>query len=156
MFILFSFFFLVTYLILLMFCYIMYWPTNNSNILRHYSELCWASGCESRCAMLSQLLWIIVSFAEPVVVNQCELCWASGSESRVLFWAIDCESLWVLLSQWLWTIASYPEPVVVKHWELCWAQCVGIVICYAEGVGVNHCELCWASGCESWCVILGK
>ena len=94
MFILFSFiFFLVKYLILLMFCYIMYWPTDNSDILRHYSELCWASGCESRCAMLSHWLWIIVCFAEPVVVNHCELCWASGRESRVLFWAIDCESL---------------------------------------------------------------
>ena len=31
------FFFLVKYLILLMFCFIMYWPTDNSDILRLYS-----------------------------------------------------------------------------------------------------------------------
>jgi amino acid permease len=30
------FFFLVKYLILLMFCFIMYWPTDNSDILRLY------------------------------------------------------------------------------------------------------------------------
>ena len=36
-----------------------------------HSELCCASGCESRCAMLSHWLGIIVSFAEPVVVNHC-------------------------------------------------------------------------------------
>ena len=30
-------FFLVKYLILLMFCFIMYWPTDNSDILRLYS-----------------------------------------------------------------------------------------------------------------------
>jgi hypothetical protein len=33
-------FFLVKYLILLMFCFIMYWPTDNSDILRHYNHEC--------------------------------------------------------------------------------------------------------------------
>lgn len=36
-------FFLVKYLILLMFCFIMYWPTDNSDILRLYSHCVFCS-----------------------------------------------------------------------------------------------------------------
>jgi hypothetical protein len=43
--------------------------------------LCWASGCELWCVLLSQWLCIIVFYAEPYVVNHGVLFWASGCES---------------------------------------------------------------------------
>jgi hypothetical protein len=49
----------------------------------NHGELCWASIWESRCAMLSQCLWINVNYAEILVLKHFELCWASA-----------CESLW--------------------------------------------------------------
>jgi hypothetical protein len=55
--------------------------------------------------MLSQWLWKIVSYAEPVVVNHGVFCWAIG-----------CEPLWVILSQWLWNIVSYAEVSVCESW----------------------------------------
>jgi hypothetical protein len=61
-------------------------------------------GCASWCVMLSQGLWIIVSYDEPVVMNHGVLCWASG-----------CESWCVILKQWLWIMVCYSEPVVVNH-----------------------------------------
>ena len=101
--------------------------------------------------MLSQWVWIMVCYAEPVVVNHCELCWASG-----------CETLWVMLRYWFWIIVSNAEPVVVNHCVLCWAGCVGIMVCYPNPVVVNHCVmlnrvcgnqgvLFWVSGWESRC-----
>ena len=36
----------------------------------NHGVLCWASGCESSCAMLRQWLRIMVSYDEPVVVNR--------------------------------------------------------------------------------------
>ena len=36
-------------------------------------ELYLASGCESRCFMVSQWFWIVVYYAEPVFVNHSEL-----------------------------------------------------------------------------------
>jgi hypothetical protein len=71
----------------------------------NHGELCYASGCKSRCAMLSQWLWIIVNYAQPVVVKHYELYWDIGYEllcdilSRVcgnhdvLCKASGCESL---------------------------------------------------------------
>ena len=142
-------------------------------------ELCWASGCDSLWAMLSQLLRITVCSSEPLVVNH-----------YVLGWASSCETLWVMMSQWLWNIVSYAELsvwesycVVLSQWlwiiVLCWTGCVGIMVYYSEPVVLNHGEICWASGlwimvcyvipvvvnhgescstsgCESWCVILCK
>ena len=132
----------------------------------NHGELSWTSGCASLFAMLSQWLWIIVSYAdpgvweswyamlsqllwimmcyaEPVVVNHCELCWSSG-----------CEALWVILSEWLWIILCYAEPGGWESWcaMLCqwlcsivwyWAGCVGIMMCYVDSVGVNYGVLCW-------------
>ena len=105
-------------------------------------------GCESWCAMLSQWLWIMVCYDEPVVVNR-------GI---------------VMLRQWLWIMVCYAEPVVVNHGVLCWAsgcelwcamlsQWLWIMSCYSEPVlwimmsylpvVVNHGVLCCACGCES-------
>ena len=51
----------------------------------NYVVLFWASGFESWWVMLSQWLWIMVCYSEPVVVNHGVLCWACGCES---WWAI--------------------------------------------------------------------
>jgi len=60
-------------------------------VVVNHGVLCWASGCESRCVILSQWLWIMVWNAEPVVMNH-----------GVLYCAGGCESWCVMLSQWLW------------------------------------------------------
>jgi hypothetical protein len=78
------------------------------SIIHHDSQPL-ASGCESWCVMLSQRLWIMVWYAEQVVVNHFEWWWASG-----------CESWCVMLSQWLWIMVSYDEPVMVNHGVLWW------------------------------------
>ena len=69
------------------------------------------SGWESWCFMPNQWLWIIVIYAEPVVVNHSVLWWVSG-----------CESWIVMLCQRLWIMVCYAEPVVVNHGGLCWAS----------------------------------
>jgi hypothetical protein len=130
----------------------------------NHGELCWASGCESRCAILSQWLWIIVNYVEPVVVKHCELCWANGCvslcvivgwvcgnygmlcwasrwESRGEHCACRCESWWDMLKQWL----GITLRMLCK---LVW------IMCYYVPIGVTHGELCWGSGCESCCVIM--
>jgi hypothetical protein len=138
------------------------------------------SCCESRCAMLSQWLWIIVKYAEPVVVKHCELYWASGCESYCVMlrrmygnhgvlccarrWgsrcercANGCESCCAIMSQSL----------EITMWTLC--QWLWIMLCYsrqeqiawnyhvhAVPVGVNHGEFCLDIWCESCCAILSK
>jgi hypothetical protein len=61
---------------------------HNSQPLAHY-------------VILSQWLWIMVWYAEPVFVNQCALYWAKG-----------CESWCVKLSQWLLITDCYAVPKV--------------------------------------------
>jgi hypothetical protein len=90
-------------------------------------------------------MWLIVSYAGSVVVNNGVLCWASGCETLwvmlssvcrnhgVLCWASRCESLIVMLNQWLW-----------------------IMVGYSVLVGLNHGELCWARGWQSCCIILSQ
>jgi hypothetical protein len=83
-------------------------------------------------------LWIMVCYAEPVVVNHGLLCWASG-----------CKSLYVILCQWLWIMVYYYELVVVNDVVLFWAsggeswydilsQWLWIMVSHAEPVVVNH------------------
>jgi hypothetical protein len=50
-------------------------------VVVNHGVLCWDSCCESCCVILSQWLWIMMSYAEPVVVNDGVLFWASGYES---------------------------------------------------------------------------
>jgi hypothetical protein len=115
---------------------------------------CCASEFESWWAMLSQWLWIMVSYAESVVVNHGEVCWASGLWIMVCYAvpvvvnhgglcsANSCESWWALMSQWLIIMVCYAEADVRNH------------SVNAVPVGVNHGELCYASGCESRCAML--
>jgi hypothetical protein len=39
------------------------------SVVVNYGAFCWTSGLESWCVMLSQWLWIMVCYTEPVVVN---------------------------------------------------------------------------------------
>jgi hypothetical protein len=98
---------------------------------------------------VSQWLWIILCYAQPVVVNNGVLCWGSG-----------CELWCVVPCQWLYIVLCYAEPVVVNHGVLCWAsgceswcamlsQWLWIMDCYDVPKVVYHFELCWASRCES-------
>jgi hypothetical protein len=137
--------------------------------------LCWASrcdsrcercasGCETRCAMLSQL-WNIVKDT----FFGCESLWVMLSQwlGFIVFYAEPgvSESWCVMLSQWLWIIVCYAGPGVwesgcvmlsqwlgITMWMLC--QWVWITQCFSVPVGVNHGELCGGSCCESGCVIL--
>jgi hypothetical protein len=43
-------------------------------VVVNHVVLCRDSGCESCCAMLSQLLLIMICYAEAVVVNHIVLC----------------------------------------------------------------------------------
>jgi hypothetical protein len=125
--------------------------------------------------LMSQWLWIMLFYAESVVVNH-----------YVLFWASGCESWCAMLSQWLWVILSYAKPVIVTHHDshslpqqtTCsalhtmihnhWfsithhnsqplAQYITLWLTTTyEPVVVNYDVLCWTSGCESWCAMLTK
>ena len=50
------------------------WFVKLSQWLWYHVVLCWTSGCESLCVILSEWLWIMLCYAEPVVVNDDELC----------------------------------------------------------------------------------
>ena len=100
-----------------------------------YGLSCSASGCESWWAMLRQWVWIMVCYAEPVVMSH-----------GVLWWARGCESWCVILSQWLWIMVWYGEPVIVNYTVLC----LWIMTSNTEPLAVNHGLLCCASGCELW------
>jgi hypothetical protein len=64
---------------------------------------CRANGCEAWDVILSQWLWIIVWYTEPVVMHYCDLCWTSGSKS----WC-------VMLRKWLWIMLC--NAVIQNHW----------------------------------------
>jgi hypothetical protein len=115
-------------------------------------------------------LWIVVSYAEPVVVNHGVLCWASGCE---LWCVILSQWLWIIVSydicQWLWIMVCYAVTVVgITHHDsqplaqhsTPWFTTTRSFITHHDSQPlafvVNHGVLCWASGCESWCVILRK
>ena len=100
-----------------------------SPMVGSHGVVCRPSGCESWFVMLSQWLWIMVNYAEPVVMNHgvlywassCKSCWGSGSESWCVWWDSGCDSWIVMLCQMLWIMFCYAEPVVVNHVGLCWA-----------------------------------
>ena len=78
--------------------------------------------------MLSQWLWIMVCYTEPVVVNHGVLYWTSG-----------CESGFIIQSKWLWIMLCYSEPRVVNHSELWWASgCESCCVILSQAGIVNH------------------
>ena len=104
--------------------------------------------------MLSQWVWIMVCYAEPMIVKH--LCWA------------HC----------VWIMVCFAVAVGVNQCELCWGGSVGIMVCYVKPVVVNHCVMlrrvcgsqgvlfwtsgwesrceCYVSGCELWWVVLSQ
>jgi hypothetical protein len=114
----------------------------------------------------------MVSYAEPVVVNNGESCCASG-----------CESCCAMFSPWLWIMANNAVPVDMNHdvnavpvgvnhavlywasrwewrcercasrceswWVMLLSQWLWITMCYAEPIVVKHCEWYLDIGCES-------
>jgi hypothetical protein len=120
------------------------------------SQSCWIMVCYAEPVVVNHgvlcwagwWLWITMCYAEPVVINHSVLCWASGYV--VLCWVRGCESWCVMLSHWLW-IMCYAEPMVVNHVVLCWARGCDSWCSYAEQVVVNHGVLYWAG----WLWIIG-
>jgi hypothetical protein len=113
---------------------------NTESVVVNHGVLYGASDCESWWCLLCQWLWMMVCYAESIVVNYDVLC--------------------------LWIMVSYAEPVAVNHGLLCYASGwvmvsyavpgMWVMVCNAEPVVVNHGVLCWASGCEFMCAILNR
>jgi hypothetical protein len=144
-------------------------------MLVNHGELYWANGCDSWFAMLWHWLWVMVSYAELVVMNH--MCYAEPNsfESCCVILSRLCLSYGVLCRAIGY---KWYEPVVVNYGVLFWTSgceswCVmlskwlWVMESNAEPVVVNHGVLCWASDCESfwvilsqwlcsWCVMLGQ
>jgi hypothetical protein len=160
------------------------------SVVRNQCVLYWASGCdgnhcvprwrsgsETSCVMLSQWIWILLYYAEPMTANYRVLCCASGCETlfdmrnilcsaepvpvnyRVLVWTSDYEWWCVMQSKLLWITVRYDEPFVVNHYSLCldsgcesweWSW---TIVSYTEAVVVNHVVFCWTIDCDSLWVL---
>ena len=142
-------------------------------VVNHF-VLCWASGCESWCAMLragihdvlclaigfeswyvmlSQWLCIMVCYSEPVIVNQGMLYWAQWL--WIMLFYILCQWSWISVLYWTIGCDSWWAMLGQWLWIICvmLSQWLWIIVCFGEPV-VNHGELCWDSGCESWWAML--
>jgi hypothetical protein len=99
----------------------------------------WASGCESWCVILSQWLWIMVCYAEPVVVNHGVLDWASG-----------CESWCAMLGQWLLiillSITHHQSQPLAQHYTP-WLKTTGPAKCT---IIHNHWLISFIANCSAW------
>jgi hypothetical protein len=94
----------------------------------------WPSGRESWWVMLSQWLWIIVSYAEPVGVNHMlnqwfgiMVCFAEAVlvNHGVLFSAVGCESWWVMLSHYHWLRIANHGSQSPSHHNTPWSTTTG-------------------------------
>jgi hypothetical protein len=108
-------------------------------VVVNHGVLCWASGCESWCVLLSQWLLIMVCFTEPV--NTPWLI-TTGSVNHTM-----------IHNHWL-SIAHHDSQPLARN-TMPRFTTFGSV-CYTEAVVVNHGVLYWSSGCESWCVFLSQ
>jgi hypothetical protein len=95
-----------------------------------FTTVRWTSGLESWCGMLSQWLWIMVCYTDPVDVNH--VCYTEPN---------SCESCCFILSQ---LCLSYGVSCRAAGYE------------WYESVVMNYGAFCWTSGPESWCVMLSK
>jgi hypothetical protein len=106
--------------------------------------VCYAESVVVNYAVLC--LWIIVSYIEPVTVNHGLLWYASGCES---WWAMlcqGCESWCVMLSMRWWIMLCYTDP----------CGCESIMVCCTDPVVVNHVCYTEPNSCESCCFILSR
>jgi hypothetical protein len=115
-------------------------------------------------------MWIMESYAEPVVVNHGELWWASV-----------CESWCKMMSQWLCIVVCYAESIPQAQHNTPWFTTTGpskhtiihnlrLNITHHDSQpldqhstpwfiatgSVNHCVLCCGNGCESWFIMLSQ
>jgi hypothetical protein len=97
----------------------------------NHGVLSCTSGGESSWAMLSQWSWIMVSYAEPMVVKHCQLCWT------------QCVGIMV----------CYAKPVVVNQCAMLNQVCGNHGLLFWASGWESRCECC-ASGYESLSVIL--
>jgi hypothetical protein len=93
-------------------------------------------------------MWLIVSYAGSVVVNNGVLCWASGCETLwvmlssvcrnhgVLCWASRCESLIVMLNQWLWIMVGYSVLVNTPGFTTTGSASLNIIHTYWHSVHI--------------------
>jgi hypothetical protein len=121
-------------------------------LAQHISPWFTTTGSVYLTIISNHFLWIMVSYAEPVVVYHCDLCWASGCESWMLRKHFPISVNFLLQSNTLWIKTmdninlrsgtdKYPE---------------NIIVIYAEPVVVSHGVLCWANDCDSWCAMLNQ
>ena len=96
----------------------------------NHGVLCYTCCCDSWRVMLSQLLWIMVNYAEPVVVKHCELCWA------------QCVGI----------LVCHAKPVVVNHRGMLNRVCGNLGVLFWTSCWESQCECC-ASGYESLWII---
>jgi hypothetical protein len=139
-------------------------------VVVYLGVLCWVRGCESSCVMLSQSLWIMVCYAEPVVVNHGEWWmseWLSMIHNQwVSITHHDSQPLAQHSTPWFTTTRSFithhdsqPLAQINTPWftNTGWAmmsQWLWIVLSYGEPVVMNNGVLYLDSGCDSWCAML--
>ena len=102
----------------------------------NHGEICWGSGCESRCTMLSR-----------VCGNHGKLCCASGSESLCAMLCRECGNHGVLWWSSGWESRCECCTSGGDSWWAKKSQRMWITMCYYVPVGVNHDEVSWVSGC---------
>jgi hypothetical protein len=136
-------------------------------VVVNHGEICWATGYESLCFMLSRVCW-----------NHSVLCWASDCDSWCVMYNMNHNNRLSIANHDSQTAGSaYLTMIQIhllripqhdsqpqdekNHGLLCSAcycdscctmlsQRMRITMCYAEPLAVNHGVLFWASGCESW------
>jgi hypothetical protein len=116
-------------------------------ITRHYSQ--------PLDQQMSQLLWIVVCYDEPVVVYHGVLCWTNGCESSCFMLSQLLYRLAQNNTTWFTITGSVSHTMIHNHWHSIThhdSQTL-IIASYADPVVVNHGVLSCASGCESWCVM---
>jgi hypothetical protein len=116
--------------------------------------VCYAESVVVNYAVLC--LWIMVSYIEPVTVNHGLLCYASGCESWWVMLCQVCESWCVMLSMWWWIMLCYTAPCGCESWCAMLSQWLWIMVCYTDPVVVNHVCYTEPNSCESCCFILSR
>jgi hypothetical protein len=116
--------------------------------------VCYAESVVVNYAVLC--LWIMVSYIEPVTVNHGLLCYASGCESWWVMLCQGCESWCVMLSMWWWIMLCYTDPCGCESWCVMLSQSLWIMVCYTDPVVVNHVCYTEPNSCESCCFILSR
>jgi hypothetical protein len=84
----------------------------------NHGEICYASACESGCAMVCQWLGIVMCYTEQWLLFM--VCYTEQVvlNHGVIFCASGCESGCAMVCQWIGIVVCYAESVVVNHGAL--------------------------------------